>query len=110
MKALPSVKPGGATSFRKVYRLVLNCETFSKHSAFLFQSYLVVLGIDGTERYRWFEEILEWNHIYQTFPGFNMKTSPWSMILSFQKMLYRSVLRLPKGNMIRKRNMEVFPQ
>ena len=33
IKALPSVKPGDASGFRKFYSFVLKCETFSKSTA-----------------------------------------------------------------------------
>ena len=33
IKALPSVKPGDTSSFRKYYSFVLKCETFSKSTA-----------------------------------------------------------------------------
>ena len=33
IKALPSVKPGEASGFRKFYSFVLKCETFSKSTA-----------------------------------------------------------------------------
>ena len=33
IKALPSVKPGDASGFRKFYSFVLKCETFSKSAA-----------------------------------------------------------------------------
>ena len=122
IKALPSVKPGDASGFRKFYSFVLKCKTFSKstgwntleipkHSTFLFQSYLVALGIDGTERYRWLEEILKGNHVYLILPVLFMKKTSSSMILSFRRMLYWSMFRLLKGKMKKKkRNMEVLLQ
>ena len=88
--------------------IVLKCEIFfkitdcvvlklHKHSAFLFQSYDVALGIDETERYRWLQEILE-----GILSVLYMKKTSWSMNLSFQSMLYRSMFRLLEGNMIKK--------
>ena len=79
INALPFVKPGNASGFRKFYSFLLTCETFlkatigmllklQKYPAFLIQSYLVALGIDGIERYRWLEEILGENHVYQILP------------------------------------------
>ena len=78
-----------------------------KRSPFLCRSYQVALGIGGTERYRWLEEVLVENHVYQILPVLYMKKPPWSMTLFFQRMLYWSMFRILKRNTIRKRNMEV---
>ena len=103
---MPSVNPGDASGFRKFYGFVLKYKTFSKstawnaletpQSAFLFRSCQVALGIDGTEKYRWLEENLEENHVYQILPLLYMK----SMTLFFLRMLYWSMFRL----LIKKKN------
>ena len=67
-----------------------------KRSVLLFQSYLVALGIGGAERYRWLEEVLEENHVYQIFPVLYMKKPFWSMTLFFKRMLYWSIFKLLK--------------
>ena len=82
-----------------------------KHSAFLFRSYQVALGIYGTERYRWLEEILEKNHVYQILPVLYMKKPLWSMTLFFQRVMYWSVFRPPEiKTRKKKRNIEVLPK
>ena len=76
-------------TFRKFYSFMLKCKTFPESAAWnafetpetlSFQSYLVVLGIDGTERFRWLEEILQENHVDQIFLVLYMKKPPWSMV------------------------------
>ena len=114
-KALPSVNPGDASGFRTFYGFVLKYNTFSKntawyaletpHSAFLFRSCQVTLGIDGTKKYRWLEENLEENHVYQILPLLYMK----SMTLFCLTMLYWSMLRLLiKKNYNKKKFGNVF--
>ena len=93
-------------TFSTLFRMLLKPQ---KHSAFLFESYQVALVIGGTERYRWLEEVLEENHVYQILPVLYMKKPPWSMTLFFQRMLYWSMFRLDR-NTIKKRNMELLPQ
>ena len=90
----------------KIFSKITDCMVLKlhKHSVFLFQSYVVALGIDETKMYRWLEEILE-----GILSILYMKKTPWSMNLSFQSMLYRSMFRLLEGNMIKKK-YESFPK
>ena len=69
-----------------------------KHSAFLFRSHQVASGIDGTEKHRRLEKLLEENYVYQIFPVLYMKKPPWSMTLFLQRMLYWSMFKLLKVN------------
>ena len=91
IKALLFVKPGDTSGFRKFYSFVLMCETFSKSTAWnvletietlciLVSKLLVVLGIGGTESYRWLEE----NHVYQIFLVLYTEKPPWSITLFFK--------------------------
>ena len=58
IKALPSVKPGDASGFRKFYSFVLKCETFSKSTAWnaletLESLCILVSMLPGSLRNRW---------------------------------------------------------
>ena len=58
IKALPSVKPGDASGFRKFYSFVLKCETFSKSAAWnaletLERLCILVSMLSGSLRNRW---------------------------------------------------------
>ena len=67
-----------------------------KRSAFLFRSYQVALGIGGTERYRWLEEVLGQNHVYQISPVLYMTKPPGSMTLFFSKDAVLEYVQTPK--------------
>ena len=67
-----------------------------KRCAFLFRSYPIVLGIGGTERYRWLEEVLEENHVYQILPVLYMKKPPWSLTLFFSKDAVLDYVQIPE--------------
>ena len=58
IKALPSVKPGDASGFRKFYSFVLKCETFPKSTAWNALETpetlcILVLKLPGSLRDRW---------------------------------------------------------
>ena len=79
IKALLSVKPGNASGFRKFYGFVLQCETFSKSTAWnaletLEMLCILVLKLASSLRDRWNRKVqvvrknLEENHVYQILP------------------------------------------
>ena len=76
-----------------------------KHSAFLFQSYLVDLQIDGTERYRWLEYIL-----VSDFASFVHEETTLFNDPIFSKDAVLEYVQTPEKKHDKKRNMEVLPE
>ena len=73
-------------------------------SAFLFQSYLLSLVIDGTERYKWLEEILS------DFSSFGHKETTLVNDPILPKYAVYKYVQTPETKHVKKRNIEILAQ